>query len=117
MVLYFYPQDNTATCKVPCRDNHALLTERGFVVLGVSADSERPTRNSLQKFDLPLRHLLADTEHEISKIQCLGREDHLWQDLRGFTGRLLIIDEKGKSLVIHPVESGRHAEQVLELYA
>ncbi|MBL0015208.1 MAG: thioredoxin-dependent thiol peroxidase [Bacteroidetes bacterium] len=121
VVLYFYPQDNTPTCtKEACnlRDNHALLTERGFVVLGVSADSEKAHQKFIQKFDLPFA-LLADTEHEIiKKYNVWGEKTTFGKTYDGIHRTTYIIDEKGKiAHVIHPVESGRHAEQVLELYA
>ncbi len=121
VVLYFYPQDNTPTCtKEACnlRDNHTLLTERGFVVLGVSADSEKAHQKFIQKFDLPFA-LLADTQHEIiQKYNVWGEKTTFGKTYDGIHRTTYIIDEKGKiAHVIFPVESGRHAEQVLELYA
>jgi peroxiredoxin Q/BCP len=121
VVLYFYPQDDTPTCtKEACnlRDNHALLTERGFVVLGVSADSEKAHQKFIQKFDLPFA-LLADTQHKIiQKYNVWGEKTTFGKTYDGVHRTTYIIDEKGKiAHVIFPVESGRHAEQVLELYA
>lgn len=120
VVLYFYPQDDTPTCtKEACnlRDNHQLLTEAGFVVLGVSPDPVKAHQKFIKKFDLPFA-LLADTEHElIQKYGVWGTKTTFGHTYDGVHRVTYIIDEKGKvAHVIYPVESGRHAEQVLALY-
>ena len=49
VVLYFYPKDNTPGCTAQAcnlRDNYEDLQANGYVVLGVSQDSEK----SHQKF-------------------------------------------------------------------
>lgn len=42
VILYFYPKDNTPGCTAEAcslRDGYSELSKKGFVVLGVSADS------------------------------------------------------------------------------
>jgi peroxiredoxin Q/BCP len=49
IVLYFYPKDDTPGCTAEAcslRDNYKDLLNKGFIVLGVSPDSEK----SHQKF-------------------------------------------------------------------
>lgn len=121
VVLYFYPQDDTPTCtKEACnlRDNHQLLADRGFVVLGVSPDASKSHQKFIQKFDLPFA-LLADTEHKIiRKYGVWGEKTTFGKTYDGVHRVTYIIDEKGKiAHVIYPVQSGRHTQQVLELYA
>ena len=44
VVLYFYPKDNTPGCTAEScnlRDNYDELLKQGYVVLGVSTDSEK----------------------------------------------------------------------------
>lgn len=56
VVIYFYPKDNTPGCtKEACgfRDNHATLTERGIVLLGVSKDSMASHAKFIDAFGLP----------------------------------------------------------------
>lgn len=120
VVLYFYPQDDTPTCtKEACnlRDNHSLLTQHGFVVLGVSPDPVKAHRKFIQKFDLPFA-LLADEKHEIiDKYKVWGEKTTFGRTYDGVHRTTYVIDEKGKiAHVIFPVESGRHAQQVLDLY-
>ena len=120
VILYFYPQDNTPTCtKEACnlRDNHQLLADHGFVVLGVSPDAEKSHQKFIQKFDLPFA-LLADTEHQIiRKYGVWGEKTTFGKTYDGVHRVTYIIDEKGNiEHVIPKVESGSHAQQVLALY-
>ena len=120
VVLFFYPQDNTPTCtKEACnlRDNHGLLADHGFVVLGVSPDPSKSHQKFIRKFDLPFA-LLADTEHEIiKKYQVWGEKTTFGKTYDGVHRTTYIIDENGViAFVIDKVESGNHAQQVLDLY-
>lgn len=120
VILYFYPQDDTETCtKEACnlRDNHALLAEQGFVVLGVSPDSERSHLKFIQKYDLPFALLADEDRHLIHTYQVWGEKTTFGRTYDGVHRTTYIIDEEGNiAHVIYPVESGRHAQQVLELY-
>ena len=52
VVLYFYPKDNTPGCTVEAcnlRDNFKELTDKGYVVLGVSKDSEKSHQRFIEK--------------------------------------------------------------------
>lgn len=67
VAVYFYPKDDTPGCtKEACsfRDNHAALTERGVVVLGISADDTASHRAFREKYELPFP-LLADPAMEV----------------------------------------------------
>lgn len=120
VILYFYPKDNTPGCtKEACnlRDNHAALTEQGFVVLGVSADSEKSHQKFIAKYDLPFA-LLADTEHEIlNKYKVWGEKSMYGRKYEGIHRVTYIIDEAGKvEHVIPKVKTGDHTAQVMALY-
>ena len=67
VVLYFYPEDDTATCtEQACnlRDNFSLLKNEGIIVLGVSPDDEKKHKKFENKFSLPFT-LIADPKHTI----------------------------------------------------
>lgn len=120
VVLYFYPKDNTPGCtKEACnlRDNHKVLKDKGFVVLGVSIDSQKSHLKFIEKFDLPFA-LLADTEKEIvTKYKVWGEKSMYGRVYEGIHRVTYIIDENGKiENVIEKVDTGAHAEQVLALY-
>lgn len=121
VVLYFYPKDNTPGCtKEACnlRDNHQVLTDKGFVVLGVSPDNEKSHQKFIAKFDLPFA-LLADTEKEIAtKYQVWGEKSMYGRTYEGVYRTTYVIDEQGKiEHVIPKVKTGEHAAQVLDLYS
>ena len=62
VVLFFYPKASTPGCTAEAcnlRDNHQDLLKKGYVVLGVSADSEIRQLKFANKNELPFS-LLAD---------------------------------------------------------
>ena len=120
VILYFYPKDNTPGCtKEACnlRDNHSELTEQGFVVLGVSSDSEKSHQKFIAKFDLPFA-LLADVDKEIhQKYHAWGEKSMYGRTYEGTYRVTYVIDEEGKiEFVIPKVKTGDHTAQVLALY-
>ncbi|BDX02752.1 MAG: thioredoxin-dependent thiol peroxidase [Marinomonas sp.] len=118
VALYFYPRDNTPGCTAQAcdlRDNYQALLEQGFVVVGVSTDTEKKHQNFIAKYELPFP-LIADTEKEVHELY------GTWQ-LKKFMGResmgtvrtTFIIDEEGViSDIIGKVKTKAHAEQILK---
>ena len=67
LVLFFYPKANTPGCTAEAcdlRDHFTELKQAGYVLLGVSADTEKAQKNFADKFEFPFP-LLADTEKEV----------------------------------------------------
>ena len=67
IVLYFYPKDMTPGCTTQScnlRDNYKALMERGYVVLGCSADSPSRHVKFIEKYDLPFP-LISDESKEV----------------------------------------------------
>ena len=57
LVLFFYPKDNTPGCTMEAcnlRDNYELLIEKGYAIIGVSADSETRHQNFINKTGLKI---------------------------------------------------------------
>jgi peroxiredoxin Q/BCP len=118
VVLYFYPRDATPGCTAQAcdlRDNYQALLDQGFIVLGISTDTEKKHQNFIAKYDLPFP-LIADTEKTVHELY------DTWQ-LKKFMGResmgtvrtTFIIDEKGIiSDIISKVKTKAHAEQILK---
>ena len=64
VILYFYPKDMTPGCTAQaCNlgENYADLTAKGFVVIGVSADSVKRHVKFSEKYNLPF-NLISDEE-------------------------------------------------------
>jgi len=117
IVLYFYPKDNTPTCTVEAcnlRDNYAELQKAGYVILGVSPDSERKHQNFIKKFDLPF-DLLVDADLSIHNAFGVWDEKTTFgKTYMGTIRTTFTIDESGTiEKVIEKVVSKTHHEQIL----
>lgn len=117
VVLYFYPKDSTPGCTAQAcnlRDNYEKLLSEGYVILGVSTDTEKKHQNFIKKNELPFP-LLADTERKVHDAY------DVWQ-LKKFMGRefmgtirtTFVINEEGViDEIITKVKTKEHAEQIL----
>jgi thioredoxin-dependent peroxiredoxin len=118
VVLYFYPADDTPTCtKEACnyRDNYAMLTSKGYVVLGVSGDTEKKHQKFVAKYDLPFPLLMDEDRTIQNDYQVYGPKKFMGKDTVGIHRTTFVIDEKGAlEKVITKVDSANAAEQVLE---
>lgn len=117
VVLYFYPKDDTPGCtKEACnfRDNFALLKKKGYVVLGVSVDSERSHKKFIEKYELPFT-LISDTEKQVvTAYGVWGKKKFMGREYMGTARVTFVIDEKGIiEKVIDKVETTDSTAQVL----
>lgn len=118
VILYFYPKDNTPGCTVEAcnlRDNYAILSSKGFVVIGVSADNAASHLKFQSKFDLPF-FLIPDTEKTIINAYNAWGEKKLYgKSYEGILRKTFIIDEKSRILkVIEKVKTNDHVNQIFE---
>ena len=120
VVLYFYPEDDTPTCTDQAcnlRDNYSLLSEQGFVVLGVSPDTVEKHSKFAGKFTLPFS-LLADPEHEIINQYGVWGEKNLYgRKYDGLHRTTILIDEEGvvRKIFLKP-RSRQHAEEIIKAW-
>ncbi|MCB0425089.1 MAG: thioredoxin-dependent thiol peroxidase, partial [Mangrovimonas sp.] len=98
LVLFFYPKASTPTCTVEAcnlSDNYSLLKEKGFEVLGVSADTQKRQQNFKAKYKFPYP-LLADTEKKvINAYGVWGPKKFMGREFDGIYRTTFVIDEKG----------------------
>jgi peroxiredoxin Q/BCP len=118
LVLYFYPQDDTPTCtKEACnlRDNYKKLQGSGYEILGVSPDTEKKHKKFIAKYELPFP-LISDIEKKIiHDYDVWGEKFFMGRTYDGIVRSTFLIDEEGKiEKVISKVDSGNHADQILE---
>jgi peroxiredoxin Q/BCP len=118
VVLYFYPKDSTPTCTTQAcnlRDNHEALLKAGYVVLGVSSDSERSHRNFIKKQSLPFS-LISDPDQEIQILYGVwGEKTTFGKTYMGTIRTTFVIDESGKiTEIIGKVEAKNHTAQILK---
>ncbi len=121
LILYFYPKDDTPGCtKEACslRDGYSTLTDKGFDVVGVSADTEAKHQKFIDKYDLPF-HLIADTEKEIiQQYDAWGLKKFMGKEYEGIIRKTFVIGEDGTiDKIFDKVKTKDHADQILEAYA
>ncbi|MBN2666314.1 MAG: thioredoxin-dependent thiol peroxidase [Bacteroidales bacterium] len=120
LVLYFYPKDNTSGCTAEAcslRDSHEEFLNKGFAVVGVSADSEKSHKGFADKYSLPFP-LVADTSRKIVNDYGVYQEKKMYgKSFLGIVRTTFIIDEKGKiEKIISKVDTKNHSEQIFKLY-
>lgn len=118
LILYFYPRDLTPGCTVEScnlRDNYKGLLEKGFEVLGVSADDEKKHLRFIDKHDLPF-HLLADTDRKVLEAYGVwGPKKFMGKEFDGIHRTTFVIDGDGKiEAIFKKVKTKSHTEQILE---
>ncbi len=118
LVLFFYPKDMTPGCTnevCNLRDNYELLQEKGFEILGVSADSDVRHKKFIEKYDLPFP-LIADVDKKIiNDFGIWGPKKFMGKEYDGIHRTTFIIDENGViANLFTKVKTKAHAEQILE---
>lgn len=116
IVLYFYPKDNTPGCTAEScdlRDNYSQFLEKGFEVIGVSADSEKSHRKFISKHNLPFR-LISDVDKKVLQDYNAWGEKKLYgKTYMGILRKTYIIDEKGYvEKIIEKVKTKEHSRQI-----
>ncbi|PSL07329.1 thioredoxin-dependent thiol peroxidase [Cecembia rubra] len=118
VVLYFYPKDNTPGCTAQAcnlRDNYEALQKAGYVVLGVSSDSEKSHQKFIEKQNLPFS-LIADVDHKVHEAYGTWVEKSMYgRKYMGTARTTFIIDENGNlEEIIEKVDTKAHTNQILK---
>ena len=118
VVVFFYPKASTPGCTAEAcdlRDHYKELKDAGYVLLGVSADTEKKQKAFVYKFDFPFP-LLADTEKKIIEaFGVWGPKKFMGKEYEGIHRMTFILDESGVvERVIDKVKTKEHAAQILE---
>jgi len=120
VILFFYPKDNTPGCTSEAcnlRDNYDDLLEKGFKIIGVSADNEAAHTEFANMFKLPFP-LIPDVDKKIiKKYGVWGPKKFMGREYEGIHRTTYIIDEDGKiDKVFSKVKTKDHADQILDAY-
>ncbi len=120
VILFFYPKANTPGCTAEAcnlRDNYAELTERGFRIIGVSADSEKAQKNFSGKFSFPYP-LIPDTDKKVIRDYGVwGKKSMYGREYEGINRTTFVISEDGKiEQVFAKVKTKEHTAQILSQY-
>ncbi len=117
VILYFYPKDNTPGCTAEAcnfRDNYQVLQDKGFAIIGVSADNAKKHKNFIEKFDLPFP-LIPDTEREVIEAYGVwGLKKFMGREFDGIHRETFVINEEGNIEKIYlKVKTKEATEQIL----
>jgi len=117
IVLYFYPKDNTSGCTAQAcdlRDNYVLLQQQGYVVIGVSSDTEQSHRKFIDAQSLPF-NLVADTDKHVHELYGTWQEKKMYgRTYMGTARTTFIIDEQGIIVtILSKVITKAHTKQIL----
>ncbi len=117
VLLFFYPKASTPGCTAEAcnlRDNYQTLLDKGYEVIGVSADTEKKQLNFSEKNELPYS-LLADTDKKvIEAFGVWGPKKFMGREYDGIHRTSFVIDENGIiEEVITKVKTKDHAAQIL----
>ena len=117
VVLFFYPKASTPGCTAEAcnlRDNWEQFQEKGYQILGVSADTGKRQSNFKNKYELPFP-LLADEEKEVIEAYGVwGPKKFMGKEYDGIHRTTFVIDENGViEDIITKVKTKDHAAQIL----
>lgn len=118
LVVFFYPKASTPGCTAEAcnlRDHYKELQEKGYELLGVSADSVKRQSNFSTKYEFPFP-LVADEEKEvINAFGVWGPKKFMGREYDGIHRMTFLVNEEGVvDRVIAKVKTKDHAAQILE---
>ncbi len=118
LVVFFYPKANTPGCTAEAcnlRDHYTLLKERGFELLGVSADPVKKQAQFKNKYEFPFPLLADEDKTVINAFGVWGPKKFMGRTYDGIHRMTFVIDEQGiVQRVIDKVKTKDHAAQLLE---
>lgn len=118
IIIFFYPKANTPGCTTEAcnlRDHEKILQEKGYQLIGISADTIKIQSNFSKKYNLNFP-LIADPEKKIiDAFGVWGRKKFMGREFDGILRTTFIINEKGFiEKIIEKVKTKDHARQILE---
>ena len=117
VVLYFYPKDMTPGCTMQScnlRDNYQLLLDKGYVVLGCSADSPERHQKFIAKYDLPFPLISDESKEVLNAYGVWGPKKFMGKEYDGIHRTTFVIDKNGIILdIITKVKTKAHTSQIL----
>ena len=119
LIIFFYPRANTPGCTVEAcnlRDYFKDLRDKGYSILGVSADSEKSQQSFSKKYNFPFP-LLADVEKVmINAYGVWGPKKFRGKEYDGILRKTFLVDKEGIiTHIIDKVKTKDHAAQILEV--
>lgn len=119
LVIYFYPKDNTPGCTSQAcnlRDNYTEFTDKGYEILGVSADSVAKHEKFIAKQNLPFDLLADEDKTMLNAYGVWGLKKFMGKEYDGIHRTTFVIDENQIiTNIIEKVKTKEHAKQILDV--
>lgn len=120
IVLFFYPKANTPGCTAEAcnlRDHYSELLDKGFKIIGVSADDQKKQLSFKEKQNLPFP-LIADTNKKvITDYGVCGPKKFMGKKYDGIHRTTFVISADGKiEKIFTSVKTKEHSKQIIEAY-
>ncbi|MGC6428598.1 MAG: thioredoxin-dependent thiol peroxidase [Flavobacteriales bacterium] len=119
LIVFFYPKDNTPGCTAEScnlKENYSLLLEKGFDVVGVSADSEVSHQKFISKYELPFDLLADTTKKMIQDYGVWGEKKFMGKVYDGIHRTTFVISDGIIENIFTKVKTKDHTQQILEAY-
>ncbi len=117
LVVFFYPKANTPGCTAEAcdlRDHYQELLDKGFAMVGVSADDETKQSKFKDKYKFPFP-LLADTQKQvIEAFGVWGPKKFMGREYDGIHRMTFIVENGLVTRRIDKVKTKAHAAQILD---
>jgi len=117
LVLFFYPKASTPGCTAEAcnlRDNFNIFKEKGYALLGVSADSEKRQQNFKEKNNLPFDLLADENKSVINAYGVWGPKKFMGRVYDGIHRTTFVIDANGYITdIITKVKTKEHSLQII----
>lgn len=117
LIVFFYPKASTPGCTVEAcnlRDNYQLLLDRGYAIIGVSADSAKRQQNFKNKYQFPFPLIADEDKQLIDLFGVWGPKKFMGKEYDGIHRMTFIIEDSKVTRVIDKVKTKDHAAQILE---
>ena len=120
LIVYFYPKANTPGCTAEScnlRDYNKELQEKGFSIIGVSADNSKNQLKFKENYQLPFP-LITDTEKSLIKaFGAWGKKKLYGKEYDGIFRFTFVINENWEiERIFTKVNTKSHAQEILESY-
>ncbi len=117
LVVFFYPKASTPGCTLEgcnLRDNYEILKEKGYALLGVSADSAKRQSNFKNKHEFPFPLLADEDKTVINGFGVWGLKKFMGREYDGIHRKTFVVEDGVVIKVIDKVKTKDHAAQILD---
>lgn len=119
LIIFFYPKASTPGCTAQAcnlRDGYALLKEKGYNLIGISADSVKRQLNFSQKNHLNFPLIADENRKIIEAFGVWGRKKFMGKEFDGIHRKTFVLDvNQTITHIIDKVNTKNHTEQLLEI--